>query len=72
MHKPQDDNREENQAQAQSDAAPDAVAEGGDGSSPTDRVTSDAGGFSEADEAAGEQRKRIYKESGSPIVSRID
>ncbi|HEX9368877.1 MAG TPA: hypothetical protein VF921_19760 [Vicinamibacterales bacterium] len=72
MQKPDDTNREESQSQAQSDATPDAVAEGGDNSSPTARPTSDASGLSESDEAAGEQRKRIYKDSGSPLVSRID
>lgn len=67
-----DNNREENQSQAQSDATPDAVAETGHNSSPTERGRSDASGLLESDEAAGEERKRIYKNSGSPLVSRID
>jgi hypothetical protein len=33
---------------------------------------SDANGVPEFDEAQGEERKKIYKESGSDIVSRID
>ena len=59
MNKP-DDNREENQAQAQSDAPPDAVA----------GVREDA--VPEFDDVEGEERKRLYKETGSPIVSKID
>jgi hypothetical protein len=59
MNKP-DDNREENQAQAQSDATPDAVAS----------VREDA--VSEFDEVEGEERKRLYEKTGSPIVSKID
>jgi hypothetical protein len=59
MNKP-DDNREENQAQAQSDATPDAVAS----------VREDA--VPEFDEVEGEERKRLYKKTGSPIVSKID
>jgi hypothetical protein len=58
MNKP-DDNREENQAQAQSDATPDAVA----------GVREDAPDT--YDEVEGEERKRIHKETGSPIVSKI-
>ena len=58
MNKP-DDNREENQAQAQSDATPDAVAS----------VREDA--VPEFDEVEGEERKRLHKDTGSPIVSRI-
>jgi hypothetical protein len=61
MNKPADDNREENQAQAQSDATPDAVASG---------VREDA--VPEFDEVEGEERKRLYKKTGSPIVSKID
>jgi hypothetical protein len=60
MIKPADDNREENQAQAQSDATPDAVAS----------VREDA--VPEFDEVEGEERKRLYKKTGSPIVSKID
>ena len=59
MYKPSDDNREENQSQAQSDATPDAVAS----------VREDA--VPEFDEVEGEERKRIHKETGSPIVSKI-
>jgi hypothetical protein len=58
MNKP-DDNREENQAQADSDATPDAVA----------GVREDAPDT--YDEVEGEERKRIHKETGSPIVSKI-
>jgi hypothetical protein len=58
MNKP-DDNREENQAQAQSDATPDAVA----------GVREDAP--QNYDEVEGAARKRIHKETGSPIVSKI-
>jgi hypothetical protein len=72
MQKPDDTNREDNQSQAQSDAPADAVAELGKNSTPTRRHTSDESGLSADDEAAGEERKRIYKESGSPIVSRMD
>jgi hypothetical protein len=59
MNKP-DDNREENQAQAQSDATPDAVASG---------IHEDTAAT--FDEAEGDERKRLHKETGSPIVSRI-
>ena len=59
MNKP-DDNREENQAQAQSDATPDAVAS----------VREDA--VPEFDDVEGEERKRLYEKTGSPIVSKID
>ena len=59
MNKP-DDNREENQAQAQSDATPDAVA-----SEREDAVP-------EFDDVEGEERKRLYEKTGSPIVSKID
>ena len=59
MNKP-DDNREENQSQAQSDATPDAVASG---------VREDTA--TTFDEAEGEERKRIHKETGSPIVSKL-
>jgi hypothetical protein len=60
MNKPADDNREENQAQAQSDATPDAVAS----------VREDA--VPEFDEVEGEERRRLYEKTGSPIVSKID
>jgi hypothetical protein len=72
MQNPDDNTRDENPSQAQSDATPDAVAEMGHNSSPAERSGSDSSGLSESDEAAGEERKRLYKETGSPIVSRID
>ena len=59
MQKPDDTNREENQSQAQSDAPPDATAS----------VREDAPNA--FDEVEGEERKRIHKETGSPIVSKI-
>ena len=59
MNKP-DDNREENQAQAQSDATPDAVASG---------IHEDT--TATFDEAEGDERKRLHKETGSPIVSKF-
>ena len=59
MQKPDDTNREENQAQAQSDAPADATVS----------VREDA--RNEFDEVEGEERKRIHKETGSPIVSKI-
>jgi hypothetical protein len=59
MQKPDDTNREENQAQADSDAPQDATAS----------VREDAPNV--FDEAEGEERKRIHKETGSPIVSKI-
>jgi len=70
-------NPEDNQAQARSDAPADEV--GGrrdeDFTERSDRAEgrgSDANGVPEFDEAAGEERKRLYEETGSPIVSRID
>src|SRR4029078_3099019 len=69
------DNREENRAQRDSDAAPDASMEPrGDRVSNSDRADgrgSDANGIPEFDEASGEQRKKLY-ESGAELVSRID
>ncbi len=59
MQKPDDTNREENQSQAQSDAPADATAS----------VREDAPNA--FDEVEGEERKRIHKETGSPIVSKI-
>jgi hypothetical protein len=64
-----DQNREDNRAQAQSDATSDP-----DYTEESDRARgqgSDANGIPEFDEAGGEQRKRLYKE-GAKIVSRID
>lgn len=70
-------NPEDNQAQAQSDATPDETRAGldGDFTEQSDRAHgrgSDANGLPEFDEADGEQRKKLYRETGSPIVSRID
>ena len=59
MQKPDDTNREENQSQAQSDAPQDATAS----------VREDAP--NRFDEVEGEERKRIYRETGSPIVSKM-
>ncbi len=69
-------NQEENQGQRDSDAPPDVVAEqGGTGRTLTsDREGgrgSDANGIPAFDEAAGEQRKKLY-EDGAILVSRID
>jgi hypothetical protein len=68
---------EDNRAQAQSDATADEV--GGrldpDFTEQSDRAHgqgSDANGIPEFDEADAEQRKRLYRETGTPIVSRID
>lgn len=74
---PMQRNPEDNRAQAQSDATADEV--GGrldpDFTEQSDRAHgagSDANGLTEFDEADGENRKRLYKETGTPIVSRID
>ena len=70
-------NPEENKAQAQSDATGDEV--GGrldpDFTEQSDRAHgrgSDANGVPEFDEADGENRKRLYREKGAKLVSRID
>lgn len=70
-------NPEDNQAQAQSDAPPDEVGTGveRDYTEQSDRAHgagSDANGVPEFDEADGEQRKKLYKDSGATLVSRID
>jgi hypothetical protein len=70
-------NPEDNAAQAGSDATADAASAelGGDFTEQSDRAHgrgSDANGLAEFDEADGEKRKRLYDETGSPIVSRID
>ena len=69
------DNVEENQAQRDSDAAPDAVTEhAGDVTSASDRAGgrgSDANGIPAFDEADGERRKKLYKD-GATLVSRMD
>ncbi len=68
-------NPEENRAQRDSDAAPDASMEPrGDRMTNSDRADgrgSDANGIPEFDETAGEMRKKQY-ESGAELVSRID
>jgi hypothetical protein len=74
-------NPEENQAQANSDAAPDATTAadantdpGDDRSNTSDRADgrgSDANGVPAFDEADGEARRKLY-EKGAVLVSRID
>lgn len=68
-------NPEDNQAQVQSDAPPDAVGGmGGGGREETDRDDgrgSTANGVPAADEDAGALRKRQYKD-GAELVSGID
>ena len=74
---PMQRNPEENPAQARSDATQD---EGGDRLDPdwtqqSDRADgrgSDANGIPEFDETEGQERKKLYERTGSPIVSRID
>ena len=69
-------NREDNPAQAGSDATPDEVGHRGDDfTQRSDRAEgrgSDANGVPEFDEVEGEERKKRYERTGSPIVSRID
>ena len=74
---PMQRNPEDNRAQAQSDATADEA--GGrldaDFTEQSDRAGgrgSDANGVPEFDEVDGEQRKRLYRDTNSPIVSRID
>jgi hypothetical protein len=74
---PMQRNPEDNRAQAQSDATADEV--GGrlepDYTEQSDRAHgagSDANGVPEFDEADGEHRKKLYKDTGATIVSRID
>jgi hypothetical protein len=68
-------NPEENGAQRDSDAPADAtVQRRSDRRNDSDRANgrgSDANGVPEFDEAAGEQRRRLYDE-GADLVSRID
>ena len=68
-------NPEENRAQRDSDAAPDASMEPrGDAINNSDRAGgrgSDANGIPAFDEAGGDLRKKQY-ESGADVVSRID
>jgi hypothetical protein len=70
-----DINPEDNRAQRDSDAAPDAMSEPrGDRVNNSDRADgrgSDANGVPAFDEADGEARKKLYKD-GATIVSRID
>jgi hypothetical protein len=67
------DNIEENPAQRQSDAAPDAVADGEvvETSDRADGAGSTANGVPAADDADGERRRQLYKQ-GATLVSRID
>jgi len=74
---PMQRNPEDNKAQATSDATADEV--GGrldpDFTEQSDRARgqgSDANGVPEFDEVDGDNRKRLYRETGTPIVSRID
>ena len=74
---PMQRNPEDNPAQARSDATADEVGErvDADFTQQSDRAQgrgSDANGIPEFDEAQGEERKRLYDETSSPIVSRID
>jgi hypothetical protein len=68
-------NSEDNRAQAQSDAAPDATGEPhGDRLNNSDRADgrgSDANGIPAFDEADGEARKKLYRD-GAELVSKID
>jgi hypothetical protein len=61
-------NREDNRAQAQSDAPVDEVRQD---SERAKGQGSDANGVPEFDEADGEKRKELYK-NGAKLVSRID
>lgn len=69
------ENLEENRAQRDSDAAPDATGEQPDNRfNNSDRASgrgSDANGVPAFDEADGERRRKLY-EDGSELVSRID
>jgi hypothetical protein len=74
---PMQRNPEDNQAQARSDATADEV--GGrldpDYTEQSDRAHgagSDANGLAEFDEADGETRKKLYRDKGAKLVSRID
>lgn len=74
---PMQKNPEENPAQSKSDATTDEGANrlDPDFTQQSDRADgrgSDANGIPEFDEAEGEERKKRYRETGSPIVSRID
>ena len=74
---PMQRNPEDNPAQSRSDATQDEI--GGrldpDFAEQSDRAGgtgSDANGVPAFDETQGEERKKLYRETGSPIVSRID
>ena len=74
---PMQRNPEDNPAQARSDATADEVGDrlDPDYTEQSDRAHgrgSDANGVPEFDEVEGKGRKREYRESGSPIVSKID
>jgi len=74
---PMQRNPEDNPAQARSDATADEVGDrlDPDFTEQSDRAHgrgSDANGIPEFDEAAGEERKKLYREKGAEIVSRID
>jgi hypothetical protein len=65
-------NREENQGQAQSDAAPDASGAGGREESDRERGRgSDANGVPAFDDADGKERQRKYRD-GAELVSGLD
>ncbi|HEX7123953.1 MAG TPA: hypothetical protein VF178_16365 [Gemmatimonadaceae bacterium] len=68
-------NAEDNDAQRQSDATPDAVGEGGgEAFEDSDRAGgrgSTANGVSAFDEDEGKERRKLYKE-GATLVSRTD
>jgi hypothetical protein len=70
-----DSDPEQNQAQRNSDAPPDAVAElAGDVTESSDRGGSrgsDANGIPAFDDVQGESRKKLYRD-GATLVSRID
>jgi hypothetical protein len=63
--------REDNPAQANSDAAPDAVGSGHEESDRDSGRGSDANGVPAFDEASGRQRREQY-DNGADLVSRID
>jgi hypothetical protein len=70
-HTPRADDVEENEAQRQSDAAPDAAAERTQTSDRADGRGSTANGVPASDDADGAARRKLYKD-GAGIVSRID
>lgn len=62
--------RDPNNSQSETDAAPDAVAEG-DAAGGKPANTSDSSGLRQDDEASGELRKKQYKD-GASLVSGTD